>query len=96
MVKELLDPLLKSPYNQSSFYLVRDAMVTTVEQIANTFGLSEPDLFQQAVLSFLREKKRQVLHARLDVLKRYYAYKHCTSSGLWFWIDSVLFSDVED
>ncbi|MGC9393897.1 MAG: hypothetical protein ACP5J4_03490 [Anaerolineae bacterium] len=46
-------------------------MVTTAKQIANTFGLSEPDLFQQAVLSFLREKKRQILQARLDILTRY-------------------------
>lgn len=47
-------------------------MVTTVKQIANTFGLSEPDLFEQAMLSFLREKKRQVLQARLDILTRYH------------------------
>lgn len=46
-------------------------MATTVKQIAGTFGLSEPDLFQQALVSFLREKKRQILQARMDILARY-------------------------
>jgi hypothetical protein len=46
-------------------------MTTTAKQIANTFGLSEPDLFQQAQVSFLRDKKRDVLQARLDILARY-------------------------
>ena len=46
-------------------------MTTTAKQIANTFGLSEPDLFQQALVSFLRDKKRDVLQARLDILARY-------------------------
>jgi hypothetical protein len=46
-------------------------MTTTAKQIANTFNLSEPDLFRQALISFLREKKRQVLQARLDILARY-------------------------
>ena len=46
-------------------------MTTTAKQIASTFGLSEPDLFQQALVSFLRDKKRDVLQARLDILARY-------------------------
>ena len=46
-------------------------MVTTAKQIAGTFGLSEPDLFQQALLSFLREKKRQILQTRMGILARY-------------------------
>ena len=46
-------------------------MATTAKQIAGTFGLSEPDLFQQALVSFLLEKKRQVLQARLDILARH-------------------------
>ncbi len=36
-----------------------------------SYGLSEPDLFRQALISFLRDKKRQVLQARLDILARY-------------------------
>jgi len=51
-------------------------MTTTAKQIANTFGLSEPDLFQQALVSFLLDKKRQVLQTRLDILARYNVETH--------------------
>ena len=34
---------------------------TTVTEIARTLGLAGDDLVRQALVSFLREKKRQVL-----------------------------------
>ena len=40
-------------------------------KIAVSLGLSEGELFQQALVSFLREQKRQVLQYRLDILARY-------------------------
>ena len=46
-------------------------MIPKAAQIADVFGLSEQDLFQQALISFLHEKKRQVLRQRLDILARY-------------------------
>lgn len=47
--------------------------VATVPSIAASFNLSESELYQQALVSFLREKKRQVLQARLEILARYRA-----------------------
>ena len=44
---------------------------TTVAEIAASFGLAQAELFQQAMGSFLREKKRQVLQLKLDILARY-------------------------
>ena len=44
---------------------------TTTTRIAVSLGLTEGDLFQQALVSLLREKKRQVLQLRLDILARY-------------------------
>ena len=43
----------------------------TLADIAESFGLAETELFQQAMESFLREKKRQVLQLKLDILARY-------------------------
>ena len=40
-------------------------------RIAGDLGLSESELFRQALTSFLIEKKRQVLQHRLDILARY-------------------------
>ncbi len=40
-------------------------------QIAGFLELSTDDLFRQALISLLREKKRQVLQLRLDILARY-------------------------
>ena len=37
------------------------AMTTTTSRIAVSLGLTDGDLFQQALVSLLREKKRQVL-----------------------------------
>ena len=44
---------------------------TTTTQIATSLGLSEHELFQQALVSFLIEKKRQVLQLKLEILARY-------------------------
>ena len=40
-------------------------------RIAESFGLSENDLYQHALKSFLLEKKRQVLQQKLEILARY-------------------------
>lgn len=42
-------------------------------EIATSFGLTEDELFRQALASFLREKKRQVLQLKLEILARYSA-----------------------
>lgn len=44
---------------------------TTPTQIATSFGLSEQELFRQGLVSFLHERKRQVLHLKLETLARY-------------------------
>ena len=45
--------------------------VITATKIAASFELTESDLFQRALVSFLREKKRQVLQLKLEILARY-------------------------
>jgi hypothetical protein len=47
-----------------------DVMPVTTK-IAGLLELPEDDLFRQALISLLREKKRQVLQFRLDILSRY-------------------------
>ncbi len=48
--------------------------VTTIQtKIASSLGLTANELFRQALASFLREKKRQVMQTRLDILARYSA-----------------------
>ena len=47
--------------------------VASIPNIAASFNLSESELYQQALVSFLREKKRQVLQARLEIMARYSA-----------------------
>ena len=47
------------------------AMTHTVTNIAESLGLTENELFQQALASFLREKKRQTLQLQLEMLSRY-------------------------
>ncbi|MEW6405380.1 MAG: hypothetical protein AB1649_26615 [Chloroflexota bacterium] len=42
-------------------------------QIASTFDLSARELYRQALISFLHEKRRQVLHHKLEILARYQA-----------------------
>jgi hypothetical protein len=44
--------------------------VATIE-LAQSFGLSESELLTQALRSFLHEKRRRVLEARLELLARY-------------------------
>jgi hypothetical protein len=46
-------------------------ITTTKTKIAVSLGLTENELFQQALVSFLHEKKREVLQLRLDILARY-------------------------
>ncbi len=45
--------------------------VSYATEIAASFGLSEEDLYRQALESFLRDKKRQVLQMKLEILARY-------------------------
>lgn len=45
--------------------------VASYSGIAASFNLSESELRMQALASFLREKRRQVLQARLEILARY-------------------------
>jgi len=45
--------------------------VSATSQIAASFGLAEEDLFEQALISFLKDKKRQVLQLKLELLSRY-------------------------
>lgn len=40
-------------------------------KIAASLQLSEDQLYQQALASFLREQKREVLQLRLEILSRY-------------------------
>jgi len=47
------------------------SVTTATTKIASSLGLTEGDLFQQALVSLLREKKRQVLQLRLEILARY-------------------------
>ncbi len=45
--------------------------VVSATKIAASFGLSEGDLYREALISFLREKKREVLQTQLEILARY-------------------------
>ena len=47
------------------------AVMTAKTKIAESMGLTEDQLFQRALVSFLHEKKREVLQHRLDILVRY-------------------------
>jgi hypothetical protein len=40
-------------------------------EIAASFGLNEAELYQDALTSFLNEKKRQILQLRLETFARY-------------------------
>ena len=44
---------------------------TKVNEIAVSLGLTEGELFQQALVSFLLEKKRRTLQLKLEILARY-------------------------
>ena len=46
------------------------ALLPTAE-LATAFDLSEGELFRQAFISLLQEKKRQVLRLKLEYLARY-------------------------
>jgi len=49
------------------------AVATQVTQIASSLGLSENELFRQALVSFLLERKRQTLQLMLEILARYHS-----------------------
>ena len=55
-------------------------ITATTTKIATSLGLTESELFRQALVSFLHEQKRQVLQHRLDILA-------------WYGADSI--SDLE-
>jgi hypothetical protein len=44
---------------------------TKINEIAVSLGLTETELFRQAMISFLHEKKRQTLQLKLEILARY-------------------------
>jgi len=46
-------------------------LTIATSEIATSLGLSESELSRQALVSFLREQKRQALQLRLDILARY-------------------------
>ena len=46
-------------------------IMTTATKIAGSLGLTESDLFQRALASFLHQQKRETLQYRLDILARY-------------------------
>jgi hypothetical protein len=47
------------------------SVMDAASRIATSLGLSESELSRQALVSFLREQKRQVLELRLSILTRY-------------------------
>ena len=46
-------------------------VIDTATDIATSLGITETELYEQALLSFLREKKRQTLQLQLEMLSRY-------------------------
>ena len=44
---------------------------TKVNEIAMSLGLTEGELFQQALVSFLLDKKHRTLQLKLEILARY-------------------------
>ncbi len=40
-------------------------------EIATSMGLTEEEMFQQAMVTFLLEKKRRLMQDRLEILARY-------------------------
>jgi len=47
------------------------SLTATASQIASALELSEDELSRQALISFLREQKRDALQLHLDILARY-------------------------
>jgi hypothetical protein len=46
-------------------------MNIAIDDLATSLGMTEDELLQQAVKSFLREKRRQIVETRLGILARY-------------------------
>lgn len=47
------------------------AITPEISKIAASLGLSEQELFSQALVTLLQEKKRQTLQLQLEILARY-------------------------
>ena len=47
------------------------SVTATASRIATSLGLSEGELSRQALISFVREQKRQALQLTLEILARY-------------------------
>ena len=45
--------------------------ILSLSQIADSFDLTEDDLRQQALMSFLKDKRREALRLRLEILSDY-------------------------
>ena len=46
-------------------------MTIATPELAQSLGLTEKELLHQSLQSFLQEKRREVLQARLEILSRY-------------------------
>jgi len=46
-------------------------MTVVTMDIAQSLGMSEPELMQRALKTFLQEQRRELLHTRLEILARY-------------------------
>jgi len=51
--------------------MTETSLTIATSEIATSLGLSESELSRQALVSFLRERKRQALQLFLDILARY-------------------------
>lgn len=51
--------------------MMTTAQKTTMTEIAESMGITENDLFRQALVSYLEQQKREVLHHWLNILTRY-------------------------
>ncbi|MBU1662563.1 MAG: hypothetical protein KKD28_13940 [Chloroflexi bacterium] len=51
--------------------MMTTALMTTMTEIAGSMGMTKNDLFRQALVSFLKQQKREVLQHRLNILTRY-------------------------
>ena len=51
--------------------MTETSLTIATSEIATSLGLSESELSRQALVSFLRERKRQALQLFLDILSRY-------------------------
>ncbi len=50
---------------------MQSTVMTAATRIAKTLEISEDDVFQQALASFLYQQKRHILQHQLELLRRY-------------------------